>query len=346
MQSHRPARPASRDTPRSSSSTTPASPISRAPARSRWCPTSASSCSRARRSAWSANPAAANRRSPSPIMQYLGRAGRLTGGRSSVRGPRPRQDDRQRAAGDPRPAHRHGLSGPDEQPESGHPDRPAAHGSADDPSGRRAKRKRKRRALQMLAEVNLPDPETIFDRYPHQISGGQQQRVVIAMALMAEPSLLVMDEPTTGLDVTVEAAVLDLVARAAARSTTRPSSSSATISAPWCGSATASASCMRASWWRKGRSPRCSASRATPIRAACWNCIPVLGTDKNIRAADADPRARCRRSLNRPKGCIFQPRCKFADPARCTPGRMPTGRSARRCHAPRAMRASERTAAA
>src|SRR5262245_23167115 len=51
----------------------------------------------------------------------------------------------------------------------------------------------KKRALQMLAEVRLPDPQSIFDRYPHQISGGQQQRVVIAMALMAEPSLLLMD---------------------------------------------------------------------------------------------------------------------------------------------------------
>ena len=67
------------------------------------------------------------------------------------------------------------------------------------------------RARRMLEEVNLADPAGVFRRYPHQLSGGQQQRIVIAMALIAEPALLVMDEPTTGLDVTVEAAVLDLV---------------------------------------------------------------------------------------------------------------------------------------
>ena len=67
------------------------------------------------------------------------------------------------------------------------------------------------RALDMLAEVKLPDGESVLARYPHQLSGGQQQRIVIAMALIAEPALLIMDEPTTGLDVTVEAAVLDLV---------------------------------------------------------------------------------------------------------------------------------------
>jgi peptide/nickel transport system ATP-binding protein len=68
-----------------------------------------------------------------------------------------------------------------------------------------------KRAVTMLDEVRLPDCASMMARYPHQLSGGQQQRVVIAMALMAEPALLIMDEPTTGLDVTIEAAILELV---------------------------------------------------------------------------------------------------------------------------------------
>ncbi|RMF04849.1 MAG: ABC transporter ATP-binding protein, partial [Alphaproteobacteria bacterium] len=66
-------------------------------------------------------------------------------------------------------------------------------------------------ALEVVEDVKLPDPARILESYPHQLSGGQQQRIVIAMALMSKPSLLILDEPTTALDVTVEAGIVDLV---------------------------------------------------------------------------------------------------------------------------------------
>lgn len=69
----------------------------------------------------------------------------------------------------------------------------------------------RRRTIEWFEKVKLPDPEGVFNRYPHQLSGGQKQRVMIAMAMCCEPSLLICDEPTTALDVTVQKTILELI---------------------------------------------------------------------------------------------------------------------------------------
>ena len=176
------------------------------------------------------------------------------------------------------------------------------------------------RALQMLQQVKLPDPEQVFDRYPHQISGGQQQRVVIAMALIAEPSLLIMDEPTTGLDVTVEASMLDLV-----RDLRQLHNSAIVFISHNLG--TVVRICDRVGVMYGGelaeegpthevfRNPR------HPYTRGLLECIPVLGEDKHSSPLVPIP-GQVPPALDRPPGCIFAARCKFRDDSRCVSGRI------------------------
>ena len=81
--------------------------------------------------------------------------------------------------------------------------------------GHDAARRRASARSSCCDEVGIPEPERRIDAYPSQLSGGQQQRVMIAMAIACEPKLLIADEPTTALDVTIQKQILDLIARAA-----------------------------------------------------------------------------------------------------------------------------------
>src|SRR5258708_4682439 len=194
--------------------------------------------------------------------------------------------------------------------------------TAPSPTQNRPPARHRARALFMLGEVNLPDPESVFDRYPHQLSGGQQQRVVIAMALMAEPALLLMDEPTTGLDVTVEAAVLDLVRRLREKH----NSSIVFISHNL---GTVVRICDRIGVMYAGelveegpigavfRHPR------HPYTRGLLNCIPVLGSSKTSPALAPIP-GHVPPTLNRPQGCIFASRCTYVQKPRCTAAPIPT----------------------
>ena len=83
-----------------------------------------------------------------------------------------------------------------------------------------AKEQRHERVIELLLQVRLPQPEELLKRYPHELSGGQQQRAAIAMALAGEPDVLLLDEPTTGLDVTTQAHILELLRNLAAETGT------------------------------------------------------------------------------------------------------------------------------
>lgn len=166
-----------------------------------------------------------------------------------------------------------------------------------------------KRCLQMLERVYMPDPPSVMNRYPHQISGGQQQRVVIAMALLNNPALLIMDEPTTALDVTVEAAVLDLVAELRRDFDTAIMfiSHNLGVVARVCnqvGVMYAGEMVERAAVNELFKRPQ------HPYTQGLLRALPKLGTEKATSMLYPIP-GRVPPPNNRPSGCIFGPRCDY-----------------------------------
>ena len=166
-----------------------------------------------------------------------------------------------------------------------------------------------RRCIDMLARVYMPDPADVMRRYPHQISGGQQQRVVIAMALLNEPALLIMDEPTTALDVTVEAAVLDLIAELRRDFDTAILYISHNLGV-------VARVCNRVGVMYAGEMVERAdvaelfAHPQHPYTQGLIRCVPKLGADKSSSALYPIP-GRVPSPDNRPEGCVFAPRCDY-----------------------------------
>ncbi|WP_092834155.1 ABC transporter ATP-binding protein [Roseovarius lutimaris] len=171
------------------------------------------------------------------------------------------------------------------------------------------------RALDVVNDVKLPDPERILKSYPHQLSGGQQQRIVIAMALMSKPSLLILDEPTTALDVTVEAAVVDLVKDLGKKYGTSMLFISHNLGLVL-------ETCDRICVMYSGEAVETGSIKDVfdkmqhPYTQALFRSIPLPGANKNNRPLKAIP-GNFPLPHERPDGCNFGPRCDYFQAGQC-----------------------------
>jgi peptide/nickel transport system ATP-binding protein len=170
-------------------------------------------------------------------------------------------------------------------------------------------------ALRVVEAVRLPDPERILGSYPHQLSGGQQQRIVIAMALMSKPSLLILDEPTTALDVTVEAGIVDLV-----KDLGRTMGTSLLFISHNLGLVleTCDRICVMYSGEAVETGPIGEVFDAMrhPYTQGLFRSIPLPGADKTARPLVAIP-GNFPLPHERPPGCNFGPRCSYFVAGRC-----------------------------
>ena len=196
----------------------------------------------------------------------------------------------------------------------------------------------RKRAIEMLDRVGIPNPEKRFSDYPHQFSGGMRQRAMIAMALVCDPKLLIADEPTTALDVTVQAQILDLM-----KDLQREFNSAIILITHDLG--VVAETCNKVVVMYGGQCVETGTVEEIfyePEMPYAWGLLGSMPRLDRLRQERLQPIAGQPPSLIRvPKGCVFNPRCRFQDrvpDGRCVtehPELLPTGTSPShsvRCH--------------
>ena len=169
------------------------------------------------------------------------------------------------------------------------------------------------RAVELLDLVGIPSPATRLDQYPHQFSGGMRQRALIAMGIANEPDLLIADEPTTALDVTVQAQVLDVIRRIQERTGTAVLLITHDLGVV-AGLADRVMVMYAGTKLEEGTAEQVFYEPAHPYTRGLLAALPRV----DRRTARLQPIAgQPPRPHDRPTGCLFQPRCPHAEPGRC-----------------------------
>ena len=190
---------------------------------------------------------------------------------------------------------------------------------------------RRRRAVELLAEVGIPDPERRARAFPHQLSGGMSQRAMIAMALACRPKLLIADEPTTALDVTIQAQILDLLLRLR-----RENGMALVLITHDMGVVAETADRVAVQY--AGRRVEASRTRELfhdphhPYTAALLSALPERATGRRLLAIPGVVPG----PFDQQRGCVFAPRCAFVfDRCRIVaPHRAAPELGAALCHTP------------
>jgi dipeptide transport system ATP-binding protein len=189
------------------------------------------------------------------------------------------------------------------------------------------KAERRKRTIELLEEVGIPAPETRLSSFPHQLSGGMSQRVMIAMALACSPKLLIADEPTTALDVTIQAQILELLT-----DLQKNKGMGLVLITHSMGVVAETAECVSVQYAGQKVEEQLVgplfANPRHPYTAALLAALPERATGRRLPSIQGVVPGQ----FDRPKGCLFSPRCTFAtDLCRSTPPVMTHGAL---CHYP------------